>query len=959
VDSDDQQHNQDMPGPAGHVGPAGLSRRQFVAIGAAAGAGALVAGTGRAGAAAASTDAGAPGPAGHLMTATSLGVNTTSGDSTFLDEEVPGLLSGAHIGRVRYPGGGGADFFDWQTDGPVTWPRYMAVLAVINAAPLITVNYGELSQGPAAAAAWVRSANTFAGYSSKTALWVLGNEEYGAWELDQHPDPHTPESFAANALPYFEAMHAADPDVRVGFPMCVPRQVSGGTGTWVADPDLWNRTIMRQDVGQVDFIDFHWYPVFGIPVLSNAQIFETVQRIPACLGYLRGIIGEYGSRAPVICGESNISQSEIVYNCQPVAALYAAATALKFLSHGAIGYLWWQVHNSDNMNGDFGFLSSGTGSPGPSATTLTAPAAAGARNVSVADTTGFSYGHQFTIGTGTGTGSAQESRKITAIGGATTLAAPAAAGARNVKVTTVVPFATGAPVSIGAGGAQELRTVVSVGTGADSGTLAAPAAAGDRNVKIVGTGMGGQDIPVFMPIGFAVGGRVSIGTGPAAETAVITGAGESSSLGTTTVAPAAAGDRKIHVAEVTDTNTGVACYVGDLITIDSGGSEEARVISAVGTGAAAATTTDGAVAAGAMTVRVANGTGMTPGHPLLLDSGAKLEIAGPIASVSPRAATALAVAAATGDTSIKVDSVTGMSTGDTVQIGVSFFGFFFGVTAVVQSVGTAGAAGTGITLTAPLTQAAASGTAVTDVTSAVMLAAPAAMAHASGVTARDIGTGITLTAPLRTAHNSGVPARDAGTGITLAAPLRKAHADGATVTTPGTGIVLSAPLAGPHDAGTAAASTGITLTPALTSAHPSGTAVNELGLLEPPLDTPLPAYWGYVMASLLTAPGAYLSDLPSPVPTVLAYQSFLPGTSHAVMLINTDDAAPVTVAVHGLQRSGTLASHSYGLEQPSVVKGTTPAAQAEGGVLLRPESMTVLTGTAGSVQPPVTLRAVR
>jgi hypothetical protein len=947
VDSEDQQHGQNLPG---------LSRRRFVALGVAAGAGALAAGTGLTQAAAASTGtsagAGASTSAGYLMTPSSLGVNTTSGDSTFLDAAVPGLLRDAHIGRVRYPGGGGADLFDWQTDGPVTWPQYMAVMDAIDAAPLITVNYGELSQGPEAAAAWVKSANTFAGYSGKTALWVLGNEEYGAWELDQHPDPHTPESFAVNVLPYFEAMHAADPETRVGFPMTVPRHVSGGTGTWVADPDLWNRTIMKHDAGQVDFIDFHWYPVFGVPVLSNAQIFETVQRIPGVMRYLHGIVAEYGSDAPIICGESNISQSEIVYNCQPVAALYAAASALTFLSHGAIGYLWWQVHNSDNMNGDFGFLASATGSPGPSATTLTAPAASGARHIEVAGTAGFYYGHQFTIGTGT----AQESRKITAIGGATTLASPAAVGARNVKVGSVVPFAPGTPVSIGSGTSTDLRSVVSAGTAADTGTLAAPAAAGDRNIKIVGTGMGGQSIPVFMPIGFAAGGQVSIGTGAAAETATITAVGESSSLGTTTVAPAAAGDRKIYVTEVTDSNTGIATYVGDPITIDSGGSEEVRVISAIGTGAAAATTLADPAPAGVTNVRVANSTGITAGHPLLLDSGAKLEIAGPIADVSPQAATTLAAAAAAGDTSIKVGSVAGLNAGDTLQIGASFFGSFFGETAVIQSVGTAGASGTGVTLTAPLTQAETSGTAVTDVTSTVTLAAPVTTDHASGVIAQDIGAGITLSAPLEKAHAIGVPARDAGTGLTLAAPLRKAHADGTAVTTPGTGIILDAPLARPHDAGEAAASTGITLTPALTSAHPNGTTVNELGLAEPPLDTPMPAYWGYVMASLLTTPGAYLSDLPSPAPNVLAFQSFLPGTSHAVLLINTDDTAPVTVAVRGLQAVGTLTTHSYGLEQPSVVQSTTPAAQAESGVLLRPESMTVLTGTVGRVQPPPTLR---
>jgi hypothetical protein len=939
---------QDWQHPAGQ---AGINRRRFFALGAAAGAAAAIAG-GTERASAATVARTAKQPAGYLMTATSLGVNTNSGDPNFLDAAVPGLLRQANIGRVRYPGGSGADFFDWQTDGPVTWPQYMGVISAVGAAPVITVNYGELSEGPTAAAAWVQSAGTYSSYSSATALWVLGNEEYGAWEFDQHPNPHTPESFAIYARPYFEAMHAADPDTRVGFPMCVPRAVSGGTGTWVPDPDLWNRTIIDKNADQVDFIDFHWYPIFGIPVLSNAQIFETVRRIPGVLRYLRGVLDEAGSSAPIICGESNISQSEIVYNVQPVAALYAAATSLAFLSQGAIGYLWWQVHNDDNMNGDFGFLSNGTGSPGPSATALTAAAAPGERNIAVADTTGFYYGHQFTIDTG----SAQESRKITALGAAAALSAPAAAGSRTILVDSVVPFAPGSPVTVDTGSAQESRTVVSVGTGASAGTLAAPAVPGQRNIKIVGQGMGGQSIPVFMPIGFAAGGRVTIGTGDGAETATIASVGFSSSLGTTLVAPAAPGDTTVYVNEVTNTNTGVATYVGDPVTIDSGAAEELAVISAVGTGAGAATTAVAAVTAGATAVRLANVTGVTVGHQLILDSGASLEITAQVTAVGATSATTLAAAAAAGDTVIEVASADGIQAGDSLQIGLSFFGFFFGVTATVASVGTAGASGTAVTLTAPLTSAEAAGTAVTDTTAEVTLSAPLAKAHASGVAAQDIGTGLRLAAPLAKAHPIGAAARDAGTGLTLTAPLAKAHPDGSAVTTPGTGVLLSAPLRAAHAAGAAVTSTGITFTPALGSAHASGASVNELGLMEPPLDTPLPGYWGFVMASLLTTPGSYLSELPSPTQAVFGYQSFLPGSSLAVMLINTDDVSPVTVAVHGLPAWQTaVTTYTYGLEQPAVVTGTTTVPDARRGVVLRPESITVLVAAAGAGHPTITL----
>ena len=101
--------------------------------------------------------------------------------------------------------------------------------------------------------------------------------------------------------------------------------------------------------------------------------------------------------------------------------------------------------------------------------------------------------------------------------------------------------------------------------------------------------------------------------------------------------------------------------------------------------------------------------------------------------------------------------------------------------------GTAGAAGTGVTLSAPLS-----------------------FAHANAAALRYLGSGITLTAPLSLKHAEGANARSLGSGVTLTAPLRGAHAAGATVTDPGTGIGV---------------------TPAIRRARPAGTpASNEAGV---------------------------------------------------------------------------------------------------------------------------------
>jgi hypothetical protein len=158
---------------------------------------------------------------------------------------------------------------------------------------------------------------------------------------------------------------------------------------------------------------------------------------------------------------------------------------------------------------------------------------------------------------------------------------------------------------------------------------------------------------------------------------------------------------------------------------------------------------------------------------------------------------------------------------------------------------------------------------------------------------------------------------------------------------PGSGVAVAVELLGPvvynpvtaaHSAGTAAVDigTGITITPALSAAHPSDIAVNELGLMEPPLDTPMPVYWGFTVASLMTKPGATLTEI-TPSSTVRAYASYLDGTE-SICLINTDDTDPVTVQVDGLGNQGTLTTYGYGLENPAVVQGAARLSTAAAGL---------------------------
>jgi hypothetical protein len=729
---------------------------------------------------------------GAVLGATPLEINGATWDPNFTDSGVPGLLNRAGVGLIRWPGGSSSDGYDWEDNpaGDVSFDTFMKEIAKAKVAPFITANYAQSSLGPSVAAAWVKDAMTYSNYNDGTALWEVGNENYGPWEADTHADPHTPQSYATNALPYFEAMHAVDPKARIGFPYTLSRSQSAGTGTWVPDPSAWNDTVLREDGQQIDFADVHWYPVFGNPALTPAQVMDTVRQIPAAMASVKSTLDRYDPKAFVIAGESNISQTGVTANEQPIAALYAAATALTFLANGAKSYGWWDIHNTPNLDQDFGFLSSGGTAAGPFTATLTATAGKGTLNLpaGASGTRDFTVGHTITIGSG----AREEHREITALGGGTTLSAPAKSGQDTVDVTDVAPFAAGSPITIGTGSGAQQDTVTSAGTGASSTALVAPVTAGQSVIRVQGTAQGGQSTPVFMPAGFAPGAKVTIGTGATAETATVKSVGTSSSLATTSASATPAGATTIHVASVADTSTGVAFYVGDPVVIGGG-------------------------------------------------------------------------------TDPEVDTIT--------------------------SVGTSGADGTGITLAKPLTSA----------------------------------------------YASGVPVQDAGTGITLTRALARAHAAGDTAATPGTGIRLARPLTSAEAASTPVASTGITVTPALGASYGTGTTVTDPGQREPALDTPMPAYDGYQLASLLTTPGAKLTAVPTGNASTFEFESTV-GGERTVLLINADDAhshavsAPASFA----RPVRPLATSSYSLENPSITQGTVSAAALARGVTLPPESIEVL-----------------
>ena len=465
--------------------------------------------------------------------------------------------------------------------------------------------------------------------------------------------------------------------------------------------------------------------------------------------------------------------------------------------------------------------------PGGISTTLAAAVAIGATNIKVTSVTGFAVGQTITIGSGGtaelavistvgtagpgGTGitlvsaltfAHANASSVLGPAGVTASLAAAAVGPTNIKVDTVAGFVVGQTITIGTDPSEEVVVIQSVGTAGAGGTGITLTSA-LRRAHGVGSGVVGPNgtatlaaattlptnIKADSVAGFDVGQTIVIGSGAEAENAVIQSVGTAGAGGTGITLTAAltkghdTGTSFVQGANIKVAST-TGLVVGHEIVIDTGGFREVRTIKSIGT-------------AGAL------GTGITLTAPLtfahatgaaVLDTGTQLQaLYVDLKPLTPSPSTTLAAGVAAGATTtlaapvlpiiffsnnIKVDSVAGFVVGQTIFIGVE--------TAVIQSVGTAGADGTGITLASPLLLPHALG-------ESVVQGAIIKVASTSGLAAGDlivIGTGTTQeTRVIRFVGTAGA----GGTGIVLTMPLSFSHSSGATVGDTGPTSKLRAP----------------------------------------------------------------------------------------------------------------------------------------------------------------------
>jgi hypothetical protein len=368
---------------------------------------------------------GGSGPVLVRLSAAPLGVNVAPWDAAYTGagaSVMQPLLKAAGIRQLRYGGGSYADYYDWQTNtsignclpgnasasftsgcasaNPLDFAEFSREAAAIGAAKLVTVNYG--SGTPAQAAAWVTAAARTTG--EHVALWEVGNETYGCYEVDNElaaapahyqgyrpatgsaagDDQTCPQategaaagtktlatSYADNALPFLKAMKQADPAAVLGVPWAFGDNVKGSA---VPAADEWNAAVLAADGADVGFVDAHWYPFnfsgstgsgsSGGANPSDAQVLQALRTIPSLDASVKAGLAAHDPGAAVVIGETNVSSNPTTTVCTPVGALFAAGDTLSWLAAGAQTVDWWDLNNDGNTGAsctspDYGLFTS-------------------------------------------------------------------------------------------------------------------------------------------------------------------------------------------------------------------------------------------------------------------------------------------------------------------------------------------------------------------------------------------------------------------------------------------------------------------------------------------------------------------------------------------------------------------------------------------------------------------------
>jgi hypothetical protein len=307
---------------------------------------------------------------------TAYGANQAVWDGNMNTQASADLLSQAHVGMMRYPGGSYGDGYHWQTNtvtgggfvAPGTdFDSFMGTVKAAGSQAILIANYGTSTAQDAAD--WVRYANVTKGYHDQ--YWEIGNEVYGNgyygadWELDNHASK-SPAAYANNVVQYAQAMKAVDPTIKIGAVVTLPGNGWPDGVVASGDPGDWNQTILPIVGSSIDFVIVHYYPAGPT---SAADALQQVKRLPADLSQLRQEIHQYGGPNASHIGIAVTETEDTFQSDTQPGALYNADVYFTALESGAFTVDYWDTRNGmgtvttapDGATdyGDGGMLSSG------------------------------------------------------------------------------------------------------------------------------------------------------------------------------------------------------------------------------------------------------------------------------------------------------------------------------------------------------------------------------------------------------------------------------------------------------------------------------------------------------------------------------------------------------------------------------------------------------------------------
>jgi hypothetical protein len=255
-------------------------------------------------------------------------------------------FSAAGIKSLRWPGGSWSDAYNWENNWECNSSPYNYAnssddfLDVVDKLVIpggldlaLTADYGTGKNctgigDPTEAASWVANALTL---GVTVSHMTVGNEEYGSWEVDNHPIQHDPTTYAAATAGtngYYALIKAASPNTLVG--------VSANPGNSPA----WDPIVLGN--APYDFVEYHYYPQYEDVTSDTYLVWQAAQGLTTNINTIRQELPAAKAGTPIYVGEmGGNSANPGTQSWSITQGLYAGQMLGEMMNDGVSRATWW------------------------------------------------------------------------------------------------------------------------------------------------------------------------------------------------------------------------------------------------------------------------------------------------------------------------------------------------------------------------------------------------------------------------------------------------------------------------------------------------------------------------------------------------------------------------------------------------------------------------------------------